>query len=44
MLFLRAFVALFAYDVLSKSCSFKAIYAVVKQWTVADSNGLLGSR
>lgn len=40
MLFLRALVALFAYDVFSKLCSFEAIHAMVRHWGVADRNGL----
>lgn len=36
ILFCRALFALFAYDVLSKSCSFEAVYAMVRQWNVTD--------
>jgi hypothetical protein len=36
MLFLRACLALIAYDVFSRLCSFKAIHARVKHWRVAD--------
>ncbi len=39
MLILRALLTLFAYDVLSKSCSFEAIYAMVKHWRVAGRTG-----
>lgn len=35
MLFIRALLALFAYDVLSSFCRFETIYAMVKSWTVA---------
>ena len=45
MLFWQALFALFAYDVLSKSCSFEAIYAMVGHWRVnrrrADSQSTI---
>jgi prolyl oligopeptidase len=37
MLFLRALLTLFAYDVLSTFCPFKTIYSMVKIWTVASA-------
>lgn len=39
MMFLRALFALFAYDVVCKSCSFEAIYAMVKHWSISNKNG-----
>ena len=34
-LFIRAFVTLFAYDVLSTFCRFETIYSMVKAWRVS---------
>jgi hypothetical protein len=34
MLFVRALLTLFAYDVLSTFCRFETIYSMVKRWTV----------
>ena len=39
MMFLRALFALFAYDVVCKSCSFEAIYVMVKHWSISHKNG-----
>jgi hypothetical protein len=36
MLFIRALLTLFAYDVLSSFCRFETIYSMVKSWTVPD--------
>ncbi len=36
MLFLRALLALFAYDLLRKFCRFETTYRTVKQWRVAS--------
>src|SRR5271154_5458195 len=35
MLFIRALLTLFAYDVLSTFCRFETIYSMVKDWRVA---------
>ena len=37
MLFSRALLALFAYDVLSTFCRFETIYSMVKDWKVASA-------
>ena len=37
MLFFRALLTLFAYDVLSTFCRFETIYSMVKRWTVASA-------
>jgi hypothetical protein len=37
MLFIRALLTLFAYDVLSAFCRFETIYSMVKRWTVASA-------
>ncbi len=37
MLFIRALLTLFAYDVLSTFCRFETIYSMVKRWTVASA-------
>ena len=37
MLFLRALLTLFAYDVLSTFCRFETIYSMVKSWSVASA-------
>ena len=37
MLFMRALLTLFAYDVLSTFCRFETIYSMVKGWTVAST-------
>jgi len=39
MMFLRALFALFAYDVVCRSCSFEAIYVMVKHWSISHKNG-----
>ena len=36
MLFIRALLALFAYDVLSNFCRFATIYSMVKDWKVVS--------
>ena len=36
-LFIRALLALFAYDVLSTFCRFETIYSMVKDWRIANS-------
>jgi hypothetical protein len=38
MLFLRALLALLAYDVLSAFCRFETVYSTVKSWTVASAS------
>ena len=37
MLFIRALLTLFAYDVLSTFCCFETIYSMVKDWRVASA-------
>ena len=37
MLFLRALLTLFGFDVLSTFCRFETIYSTVKSWTVASA-------
>ena len=37
MLFIRALLTLFAYDVLSTFCRFETIYSMVKGWTVTSA-------
>jgi hypothetical protein len=39
MLFLQALFALFAYDIISASCKFETIHAMVTRWPVAHKNG-----
>lgn len=39
MMFFRALFALFAYDVLCRSCSFEAIYVMVKHWSISRKSG-----
>lgn len=38
MLFLQALFGLFAYDVISASCRFATIYAMVRDWNVTHRN------
>jgi hypothetical protein len=40
MMFLRALFALFAYDVVCKSCSFEAIYAMVRHWSISHKKNV----
>jgi transglutaminase superfamily protein len=37
MLFIRALLALFAYDAISTFCRFESIYSMVKSWRVASA-------
>jgi len=37
MLFIRAMLTLFAYDLLSTFCRFETIYSMVKSWNVASA-------